>query len=180
MAHLLTTVRLLVVVPSALVIAGGAPGGSILPALFVAVAIATDYFDGMVARARGTASPAGMLFDHTSDFLFVTASLAAAAAAGAVPFVLPVLIAVAFTQYVVDSYFLHRHRALRMSRLGRLNGIFYFVPLVVLGLAWLPPVPEGARALLMSLAQVVGWALVLSTLASIVDRALAARDPMPP
>jgi phosphatidylglycerophosphate synthase len=179
MAHMLTGLRLLLVVPSALVFAGGAPGGSYVPALFVALAIATDYSDGMVARARGTASSAGMLFDHTSDFLFVTASLAGAAVAGAVPLVLPGLIAAAFTQYVLDSYFLHRRKALRMSRLGRWNGILYFVPLVVLALAWLPLTPAGSRAALAGLAVGVSWALVLSTLASIADRALAVAKPQP-
>lgn len=179
MAHLLTGVRLLLVVPSAIVFAGGAAGASYLPALFVALAIATDYSDGIVARARGTASSAGMLFDHASDFLFVTASLAGASAPGAVPLVLPILIAFAFTQYVLDSYFLHRRKALRMSRLGRWNGILYFVPLVVLALAWLPVTPAGAADALAGLAAVVSWALVLSTLASIADRALAVARPQP-
>ena len=173
MAHLLTALRLLIVVPSALVFGDAAAGGSWVPALFVALAIATDFSDGIVARARGTSSPAGMLFDHTSDFLFVTASLAGASAAGALTPVLPVLIAVAFTQYVIDSYFLHRQKALRMSRLGRWNGILYFVPLVVLALAWLPVTPAGARQALTALTAWVAWALVLSTLASIADRALA-------
>lgn len=179
MAHLLTGARLLLVTPSTMAFAGGAGGGSYLPALFVALAIATDYFDGIVARARGTASAAGMLFDHTSDFLFVTASLAGAAAAGAVPLVLPILIAIAFAQYVIDSYFLHRRKALRMSRLGRRNGILYFVPLVVLALAWLPATPAALRELLAGLATVVSWALVLSTVVSIADRALAVAKPQP-
>jgi phosphatidylglycerophosphate synthase len=179
MAHLLTGLRLLLVAPAAMVFAGGAPGGSYLPALCVALAITTDYGDGIVARARGTASAAGMLFDHTSDFLFVTMSLAGAAAAGVVPFVLPVLIALAFAQYVLDSYFLHRRKALRMSRLGRRNGILYFVPLVVLALAWLPRTPTGVREALAGLGAVASWALVLSTLASIGDRALAVAKPQP-
>ena len=179
MAHLLTGLRLLLVAPSAIAFAGGAPGGSYLPAVFVALAIATDYWDGGVARARGTASPAGMLFDHTSDFLFVSASLAGASVAGAVPVALPVLIVIAFAQYVLDSYFLHRQKALRMSRLGRRNGVLYFVPLVVLALAWLPGMPEGARRALTGLTAVVSWALVLSTVASIADRALAVAKPQP-
>jgi len=179
MAHLLTGVRLLLVAPSAMVFAGAADGVSLLPALFVALAIATDYRDGIVARARGTASSAGMLFDHASDFLFVTASLAGAAAAGTVPLVLPILIAIAFSQYVLDSYFLHRRKELRMSRLGRWNGILYFVPLVVIALARLPVTPAGAGRALAGLAVVASWVLVLSTLASIVDRALAVVKPRP-
>jgi hypothetical protein len=96
-----------------------------------------------------------------------------------VPFVLPVLIALAFAQYVLDSYFLHRRKALRMSRLGRRNGILYFVPLVVLALAWLPRTPTGVREALAGLGAVASWALVLSTLVSIADRALAVAKPQP-
>jgi len=173
-AHLLTGVRLLIVIPAALVFAGSTPGMWPLPAAFVAVAIATDYYDGIVARALGTASPAGQLFDHTTDFLFVTAGLWGAAAAGAVTSALPVLIAVAFVQYVVDSYFLHRQKELRMSRLGRWNGILYFAPLVIVALARLP-MPRGVEPALLEFAFAASWLLVLSTAVSIVDRALAVR-----
>jgi phosphatidylglycerophosphate synthase len=174
MAHLLTTVRLLIVVPSALAFADWAPGGPLLPAAFVAVAIATDYYDGIVARARGTASPAGQLFDHSTDFLFVTGGLSGAATAGAVPLLLPILITVAFAQYVLDSYFLYRQKRLRMSVLGRWNGILYFVPLVVIALSRLP-VPAVLSGALGWLALGLSWLLVASTLTSIVDRAVAPR-----
>lgn len=173
-AHVLTGVRLLLVVPAGLAFAGRGPGGGILPALFVAVAIATDYWDGIVARAHGAASPTGRLFDHTTDFLFVTAGLAGAAAAGTVTALLPILVVIAFSQYVFDSYVLHREKQLRMSRLGRWNGILYFAPLVIIALARLP-VPVGAEQPLLALASLASWALVVSTLASIVDRAAAAK-----
>jgi hypothetical protein len=88
--------------------------------------------------------------------------------------VLPLLIVIAFSQYVLDSYFLHRDKQLRMSRLGRWNGILYFAPLVIIALARLP-VPWGLGRPLLGLATVVSWVLVLSTVASILDRALAAK-----
>jgi len=173
-AHLLTGVRLLLVVPAALAFAGWPPLGDLFPALLVTVAIATDYYDGVVARALGTVSPGGRLFDHTTDFLFVTSSLFGAAIAGAVTWVLPPLIVFAFAQYVLDSYLLHREKQLRMSRLGRWNGVLYFAPLVILALARLP-VPPGIERTLVGLAAITAWALALSTVASIVDRALATR-----
>jgi phosphatidylglycerophosphate synthase len=173
-AHLLTGLRLLIVVPAALAFADWAPMSPLLPAAFVAVAIGTDYYDGVLARALGTASPGGRLFDHATDFLFVTSCLLGAATAGAVTLVLPPLIVVAFAQYVLDSYFLHREKQLRMSRLGRWNGILYFVPLVIVALSRFP-VPSGVERSLLWLAAAVGWALVASTLVSIVDRALAAK-----
>ncbi|MDH3207981.1 MAG: CDP-alcohol phosphatidyltransferase family protein [Gemmatimonadota bacterium] len=180
MAHLLTGLRLVVVVPSALAFARWAFDAPLWPAAFVALAIATDYFDGIVARARGTASSAGQLFDHSTDFLFVTGGLAGASSAGAIPLALPLLIVVAFTQYVLDSYILGRMKRLRMSKLGRWNGILYFVPLVVIALARLP-VPSGVAESLSLLALFVSWLLVISTVASIIDRAVASiPKPAPP
>jgi len=173
-AHLLTGVRLLAVVPAALAFSGWAPLGGALPAVLVALAIVTDYYDGIVARALGTTSPAGRLFDHATDFAFVTSGLFGAAAAGAVTMVLPPLIVVAFAQYVLDSYLLHREKQLRMSRLGRWNGVLYFAPLVIVALARLP-VPSGIERTLLGLAAIVAWGLVLSTVASIADRAMATR-----
>lgn len=126
-----------------------------------------------MARWQGTASPGGQLFDHATDFLFVTAGLTGAALAGQIPGVLRVLIAVAFTQYVFDSYWVHRQKQLRMSRLGRWNGVLYFVPLVLLVAARLDVVP-GLTPWLAQTARVSGYALAVSTVLSIADRASAA------
>jgi hypothetical protein len=95
-----------------------------------------------------------MLFDHSTDCLFVTGGLAGAAIAGAVTPILPALIPLAFGQYFVDSYVWHRQRQLRASLLGRWNGILYFVPLVLLAAARLP-FPAGLAALLRLAASVL-------------------------
>ncbi|MBI4272150.1 MAG: CDP-alcohol phosphatidyltransferase family protein [Candidatus Rokubacteria bacterium] len=168
MANALTGVRLLLIVPFAVLMARGDARSAILAALVLAAAIATDLLDGPVARRRGTATAASAAFDHTTDFLFVTSGLAAGAARGAFPWILPALVAVAFTQYVVDSYWLHRDRRLRASRLGRCNGILYFVPLagdilVRWGLPALEP-----------LLGIVVWGLVASTVLSITERLVLA------
>jgi phosphatidylglycerophosphate synthase len=169
MAHALTTVRLLLVLPFALLMAQGEAHHAALAGVLLAVAIATDVLDGVIARRRGTASAAGGLFDHTTDCLFVAAGLAGGAGRGAFPWALPALVVAAFAQYVTDSYWLHRGRSLRGSRLGRWNGILYFAPLVGdilirLGWTWLQP----ALTLLV-------WALVASTLVSMGERLLAIR-----
>ena len=174
MAHLLTAVRLGLALPLAAAFARPDFLEAGLVAVLLAVALATDYADGIVARRRGTASPAGQLFDHGTDCLFVTAGLTGAALAGRVPLVLPVLIAVAFGQYVFDSYLVHRQKRLRMSTIGRWNGIGYFVPLVVLAAARLEAVP-GLTAALMQAARLTAYALIVSTLVSLADRATAAR-----
>jgi CDP-diacylglycerol---glycerol-3-phosphate 3-phosphatidyltransferase len=172
MAHLLTGVRLLAVVPAAWAFSRPDRVSAWLLVALVTVAIVTDYYDGVVARRSGTASAGGMLFDHTTDFLFVTSGLAGASLAGLVPALLPMLVVVAFTQYVLDSYFLHRQKQLRMSMLGRWNGILYFAPLVQIALSrleWLPVLADLAAAVVRPFCMV----LVVTTVASIADRAAA-------
>ena len=172
MANLLTALRLLLAVPVAW--AFGQP--RLIPAwlllLLIVIAIATDYFDGIVARYTNSASARGQLFDHTTDFIFVTSALAGAAVVGQVTAVLPGLIGLAFFQYVLDSRFLYREKQLRMSFLGRWNGIFYFVPLVMIAIARLDFMGIAADLVFM-MAIVISYMLFLSTLASIVDRAMA-------
>ena len=173
-AHLLTGLRLALALPLAISFSRSDFLSAGLVAALLTVAIASDYFDGIVARRQGTASARGQLFDHATDCLFVTACLAGAALAGSVPPVLPVLVALAFSQYVIDSYWLHRRKQLRMSTIGRWNGIGYFVPLVVLAAARLEVVPS-LTPLLTAIARLVAYVLVASTLVSIFDRATAVR-----
>jgi phosphatidylglycerophosphate synthase len=138
-------------------------GDAALATALFALAIATDFADGWVARRYGEATPLGGLADHAADALFVTAGTAALAWRGELPVWLPVAIAVAFTQYVLDS---RPGPRLRGSSLGRWNGIAYFVALGIpivrdaLGLGW----PATAWVL------GVGWLLCASTALSIADR----------
>ena len=170
MANAVTAVRLMLVLPVAASLARPTlltPG---LVALTLAVAIATDVLDGRIARRTGSASPRGMLFDHTTDCLFVTGGLTGAALAGSITPILPALIPFAFAQYVVDSYVWSRRRQLRASFLGRWNGIFYFVPIVLIAIARLP-VPPRLASVLFDSAAALGYLLAASTVASMIDRA---------
>jgi phosphatidylglycerophosphate synthase len=147
-------------------------GSNGVASLLFAAAILTDLVDGRVARHYGEASPLGGLIDHASDALFVSVGLAALAQAGLIPWLLPICVATAFTQYTLDSRAL-AGRPLRASALGRWNGIAYFAalgtPIVrdALGLGW----PSH------DLVRVLAWLLVASTLASMLDRVLALRRP---
>jgi hypothetical protein len=65
---------------------------------------------------------------------------------------------------VIDSYWIHRKIKLRGSKLGRYNGILYFVPsfidiLIRMGVHFLDP-----------LLTILVWMLVLSTLVSMGQR----------
>ena len=131
------------------------------------LAVASDFVDGRLARARGETSAFGGLLDHGSDATFVTLGQIALVSGGWVPLLLPILIVAAFLQYAFDSRIL-AGRELRTSSIGRWNGIFYFFPPGVivtreaLGLA----IPANELVL------VLGWALVVSTLISMGDRLL--------
>jgi CDP-diacylglycerol---glycerol-3-phosphate 3-phosphatidyltransferase len=164
MANALTAVRLLLVVPFALYMAQGDARSAIFAFAVWVVALTTDFLDGPIARRRGTATSWSGTFDHTSDFLFVTSGLFAGALRGAFPWILPILITAAFAQYAIDSYWIHRRTKLRGNKLGRYNGILYFVPsgmetLIRMGLRFLDP-----------LLTILVWLLVLSTLVSMGQR----------
>jgi phosphatidylglycerophosphate synthase len=129
------------------------------------LAVASDFIDGRVARARGETSTFGGVLDHASDAIFVTLGQVALVKAGLIPVYLPLLVVAAFFQYVFDSRIL-AGRELRASSIGRWNGILYFFPpgIIVtreaLGLA----VPPDSMIL------VFAWLLSASTLISMGDR----------
>src|SRR3984957_1701107 len=169
MANALTALRLLLVIPFAFFMTKGDVRSAVFGLVIWAVALLTDFLDGPIARRRGTVTAWSGTFDHTTDFLFVTSGLFAGALRGAFPWILPVLITAAFTQYVIDSYWIHRQAKLRGSKLGRYNGILYFVPicmeiLIRLGLRFLQP-----------LLIILVWLLVLSTLVSMGQRLMLSR-----
>jgi phosphatidylglycerophosphate synthase len=95
-----------------------------LAAATVVLAIATDWYDGRLARRVGPASY-GSLLDHGADACFVVAGLGALAAVGQVSPWLAPLVTLAFFQYVYDSC-AHRGEPLRASVVGRINGIAYY------------------------------------------------------
>jgi phosphatidylglycerophosphate synthase len=164
-ANALSALRLAIALPCAYAIVRAQ--WSVAGALFV-VAVATDVFDGIVARRRNEASAFGGLVDHSIDAMYVTVTLAGLAMIGAVPIPLPALAITAFAQYVWDSEAL-TGAPLRASVLGRWNGIGYYALVGTatlkrtLGADWLP---DGA-------VWGAGWTLVVTTLASMTDRALA-------
>ncbi|MEQ8659932.1 MAG: CDP-alcohol phosphatidyltransferase family protein [Gammaproteobacteria bacterium] len=130
-----------------------------------ALAVASDLLDGRLARARGTTSRLGTLLDHGADACLVTALTATAAWHGLVPPLLPLLIASAFLQYVFDSR-AHAGAPLKGSRLGRWNGIAYYVLAgAALGVRHL-----GSPSPAVMLLHLGGWLLALSTLVSMLTR----------
>jgi CDP-diacylglycerol--glycerol-3-phosphate 3-phosphatidyltransferase len=169
MANALTALRLLLVIPFAVLMTRSDQRSAVFALIVWVVALATDFADGPIARRHGTVTPLGGAFDHTSDFLFVVSGIFAGASRDAFPWILPVCITAAFLQYAIDSYWLHRQIKFRGSKLGRYNGMLYFVPALLDILIRL-----GAR-LLRPLLTILVWALVVSTLVSMVQRFVFSR-----
>lgn len=170
MANALTAVRLLLVFPFAFFMAKADERSALFAIVAWLVAVITDLVDGPIARRQGTVSAWSGTFDHASDFLFVTSGLYAGALRGAFPVILPILITAAFTQYVIDSYWIHRHTKLRGSKLGRYNGILYFAPtlmdsLIRMGAGFLQP-----------LLTILVWLLVGTTVISMSERLMVKRE----
>jgi phosphatidylglycerophosphate synthase len=169
MANALTALRLLLVVPFALLMARSDGRSAIFALIVWVVALATDFADGPIARRRNSVTPQSGAFDHTSDFLFVVGGIFAGASRDAFPWVLPVCITAAFAQYAIDSYWLHRQIKFRGSKLGRYNGMLYFVPPLVDILIRL------GAGILQPLLTIFVWALVVSTVVSMVQRLMFTR-----
>ena len=92
--------------------------------------VATDYADGALARAAGTASRAGRVFDHSADALLLFPAFWALANQGRIPFVLPIAAITAFSLYLIDGWRRGGSLAaidLTGSRSGALGGVLNYV-----------------------------------------------------
>ena len=143
-------------------------------------AIITDIYDGKLARAQGSASAFGGFFDHATDAIWVSSGAWALAQMGLINAWLCPLIVLAFIQYTLDSDVL-RGRTLRTSKLGKYNGIGYFVLIgTAIGsqaLAQVSPSSgvfwQALTSFLAMLNQVIvvsAWLLVTSSIVSMLDR----------
>ncbi len=153
-ANLLTGLRLV----SLPVIAYTLVNNLWLPAaMLFALAVLTDVYDGKIARKLAQTSPG-------TDALFVSICCGCLSMLGLINPYLPWLIGLAFIQYVLDSKAL-AGVALRMSFIGRNNGIAYYV---------LVGVVIGAQILnwgwLLATAAYFAWLLAFTTLLSMADR----------
>lgn len=142
-------------------------GHAVFAVAGLALVITSDLLDGFVARRRRQTTPFGTLLDHTADALFVSVLAAIGAHLGLLPAALAPLIALAFVQYAFDSR-IRGHRTLRPSRLGRINGIAYYIAVTVMSLVHVH-FPD--LALLRTAVMSMGWLLVAATVASIAERA---------
>jgi hypothetical protein len=100
----------------------------------IAIAGATsDLLDGRIARRMKIAGGVGRWLDAIADVTLVLTALTCEAFARTIPFYIPILIAISFSQYTIDSMLLAG--APIKSRLGHLGGILNYALVLVLGVA---------------------------------------------
>lgn len=163
--NLLSGSRLLLAAPSFACIYFGE---WVLSAVIILLAVASDMLDGRIARRRNQVSTIGGLLDHGADAIFVTITLSGLAAINVVPALLPILVITAFTQYVLDSDSL-QGQPLRASKIGRYNGVAYFV------LAGFPSMQHALGLYLLPdyVFYWTGWLLIATSIVSMADRLMA-------
>jgi phosphatidylglycerophosphate synthase len=138
--------------------------------LIALAAAASDFADGPVARMAGSSDEFGRWLDALADIAFILVALSCEAGAGAIPAYIPVLIALSFAQYALDSVVILGSAVPVASRLGHWAGVLNY--LLVIALAFARP-PRLAGRLIRSAAPFIG----ILYLAAIIERALNYRRP---
>ena len=116
--------------------------GRLAFAIVAIVAAGSDFIDGRIARRLGVASGSGRWLDGIADVTFVLAALFCEAAAGAIPFYIPILIALSFSQYAIDSLLIGQPATGPVkSRLGHWGGIVNYAIVITLAIAPPPAIP---------------------------------------
>jgi len=78
--------------------------GAVAASVVFVIAAATDYVDGALARASGTASRQGRVFDHGADALLLFPAFLVVAGEGRIPLALPLAAMTSFALYVLDGW----------------------------------------------------------------------------
>jgi len=139
--------------------------GRLAFAIVAILAACSDFIDGRIARRLGVASGSGRWLDGIADVMFVLAALSCEAAAGAIPFYIPILIALSFSQYALDSIVIgQRTTGPIKSRLGHWGGIINYALVITLAIA---PPPAFPGTIVRDLAPL----LALFYIAAITERA---------
>ena len=104
-------------------------------------AVASDFADGRLARRGGSPGRFGRWLDAAADITFILAAMSCETHAGSIPAYIPLLIALSFTQYALDSVLILGSAAPVASRLGHWGGAFNYILVVTLALAPPPRLP---------------------------------------
>jgi phosphatidylglycerophosphate synthase len=129
------------------------------------IAAVSDFIDGRIARRLEVASNRGRWLDGIADVTFILAALFSEASAGGLPFYIPILIAISFSQYALDSIVIAKASAGPIrSRLGHWGGIVNYA--IVIALAFSAP-----AGIIAATVRALSPLVALFYLAAITERA---------
>jgi phosphatidylglycerophosphate synthase len=152
--------------PGAMAAALAGDGWRVAPLALFAVAAATDFLDGIVARRTGGPTAYGAVLDNVADVAFVLAGTGTAAALGLVPVAVPAAIATSVAAYALAS--VRRSgggstMTLARSRVGHAAGVLNYALLGLVTIALAVPVrsegvlrPASLVTVAVNLAAVLG------------------------
>lgn len=145
-----TVARLLLLVPVCWLIVAGAPG-SWLPVVLLAVWAATDWIDGVLARALDQTSRLGEVMDPIADRIGIVGVTLALAIGGAVDWWILVVIFVVDVLSVVSAGKAARDGSIHVSWLGKVRTAVLLTAIVVvlLGHTVLPAVTALGMTLML-------------------------------
>jgi phosphatidylglycerophosphate synthase len=138
-AHVLTSARLMLLPFFLFAIEAGRQESGLMPAALVPAAVVTglfllicasDYYDGPLARAQGLDSDLGKVLDNLADITFLLVTLTYLVRCGVVPWWIPTAIALAFSQYSIDSWLLSKKSAnitLVSNPIGHWAGVLNYI-----------------------------------------------------
>jgi phosphatidylglycerophosphate synthase len=133
-ANLVSALRFMLASIWVLVFFADSPHRYILPAIALSGA-ASDLLDGRIARWTRSAGRFGRWLDSVADIVFILTALWCETYAGVIPAYIPALVALLFTQYVVDSVLIRGSAVPVKSRLGHWAGVFNYLMVILLACA---------------------------------------------
>jgi len=109
-------------------------GRGILAVLVFAFIAASDVVDGRLARRFGTASRAGLIFDHLSDIGFILIALSTYVTLGILPWWVPAAVVITFGTYAVNAWLLPTGKPPNAvaRRIGHAGGVCNYVLIGIL------------------------------------------------
>jgi CDP-diacylglycerol---glycerol-3-phosphate 3-phosphatidyltransferase len=154
-----------------------APGTGLAAFVVFALAAATDFFDGRIARARGEVSPLGVFMDLVADKVLVAGVLIAMVATDLVPAWMAATIVI--REFVVQSIrqlAAAQNTVISAAPMGKAKTLTTLAGLALLALGSEPT----AAADVLSVVRLVGfWTMVAATILTVVSGIAYLRDAWP-
>ncbi|MDQ2673440.1 MAG: CDP-diacylglycerol--glycerol-3-phosphate 3-phosphatidyltransferase [Chloroflexota bacterium] len=154
-----------------------APGTGVAAFVIFAVAAATDFFDGRIARARGEVSPLGVFMDLVADKVLVAGVLIGMVAIELVPAWMAATIVI--REFVVQSVrqlAAAQNTVISAAPMGKAKTLTTLAGLALLALG---SEPSAAGELMATVRLAGSWTMSVATILTVVSGIAYVRDAWP-